>query len=317
MLTKYEILSLVPQQEIFQRYLGIPVEFGKMVCNPLRSDQHPTCNFVLGRNGEIWFNDYSGYFKGNCFDLVSFIYQVPFSDACAIIERDFGLSGSPVTITPLTVFNAQVAKIQAEPKEKARITIQSRLYNRYDQQYWWSFRIHSTTLELFNVKAVNHALVNGSLIYSYLPANPGYAYVFSSEDIKIYFPLKEKPRFVGNTSVIQGYNQLPENGQLLIITKSMKDVMVYHEMGYTAISWQGEGTVPSETQIEELKKRFSRILLNYDHDPAGISTAEKIRDLYGIPHYFFTNGDKDLSDLVKAKGFSYALSAVTNLITTT
>ena len=86
-----------------------------------------------------------------------------------------------------------------------------------------------------------------------------YAYkVF--DKFKIYRPLASKYtkwRTNLTTSDVQGLAQIPEKGDLLIITKSLKDVMVLYEMGYTAISAASETTFIPEDIISGLKKNGS------------------------------------------------------------
>ena len=85
---------------------------------------------------------------------------------------------------------------------------------------------------------------------------------------KIYSPYEVKNKWLSNTKKtdIQGYNQLPNKGERLLITSSLKDVMCLHAAGYNAIAMQSEMQMPSEKLISELKERFNTIDILYDND---------------------------------------------------
>ena len=105
----------------------------------------------------------------------------------------------------------------------------------------------------------------------------------------------------------QGWKQLPEKGDELIITKSLKDVMSIDSiLGIPAVSLQSEGTKPKPHIIQELKNRFKTIYLLYDNDFDKEKNWGQIfaKELYKefdminlmIPSEFES---KDFSDLVK------------------
>ena len=141
-----------------------------------------------------------------------------------------------------------------------------------DMGYWSMYHIGQKTLEKFNVSSIKYYLCNGIVKGIYKDTNPMYAYkVFNN--FKIYRPLADKyTKWRNNLSQddIQGWEQLPKKGDILIITKSLKDVMCLHEMGIPAISPSSESTFISDTALEALKKRFKRILVCFDRDNAGI-----------------------------------------------
>lgn len=83
-------------------------------------------------------------------------------------------------------------------------------------------------------------------------------------NFKIYRPLADKYHKWRNNLTeydIQGYKQLPEKGDILIITKSLKDVMCLCKMGIPAVSPASESTFIPNIALEELKKRFKRIII--------------------------------------------------------
>lgn len=73
------VFRYVTEEEIFAKYLGIPVKeviAGNSICNPLRDDNNPGCKFYIGDDNRLRFTDFTGYtcngrFKSwDCFDTV-------------------------------------------------------------------------------------------------------------------------------------------------------------------------------------------------------------------------------------------------------
>ena len=176
-----------------------------------------------------------------------------------------------------------------------------------DKQYWSQFGITKETLTKFNVSSIKYYLCDGIVKGIYKDNNPMYAYKVY-DHFKIYRPLADKyTKWRNNLAPydIQGYEQLPEKGDLLIITKSLKDVMCLYEMGYTAISPSSESTFISDKALNQLNRRFKRILICFDRDVSGIKNMRKISLKTGLNGFLVHKKwkAKDISDAVKLNGF--------------
>ena len=97
---------------------------------------------------------------------------------------------------------------------------------------------------------------------------------------------------------------LPKKGNLLIITKSMKDVLTLKGLGYAAIAPQSENSYPKREQIEVLKSRFDKILVFLDNDRAGLKAMASLRRMYRLLFYAIPLNYKvkDISDFHKKYG---------------
>jgi hypothetical protein len=104
-------------------------------------------------------------------------------------------------------------------------------------------------------------------------------------------------------SDLQGLSQLPKSGDILVITKSLKDVMCLDIWGIPSIAPSSESCIIPAEVVKNLNDRFARIYILYDFDRTGISFANKHRKLYGFMPLFFTNGKFDTFDY-KSKDFS-------------
>ena len=294
---KKYVLDHVSEEEIYQRYFKLEVSFKGKFCSPLRDDKNPTCNFFRhSRTGEIYLKDHAGHFVGNCFDALMVFYGCTFKKALLIVANDFGLIKTDVEREPVP--------LELRERQKADIKFSTRAWLESDDEFWSKYCINHQLLRFFRVFPVQTIFLNEGLHYTYHVANPAYAYVFGENDIKIYFPKRKESRFICNTSKLQGYDQLPEKGEILIVTKSMKDVMVLFNLGYPAVAPQSETQMITQEEYDELSKRFEKIYSFYDFDLTGIRTANKMKKVYGMPTIFLTNGRfgttnfraKDVSD---------------------
>lgn len=313
------ILTRLSQEEIFERYLGLKVSFTEKVCSPLREDSTPTCTFKRFPSGVIIFKDWAGHFRGDCFEVVKHLYNCNFPQACEQIARDFDLADNGL---PGKNIDKKPKKYEHKEKETKDIKVKWRSFNDADIHYWSSHGISFETLRRYNVAPFMFAWVGESMCYSYRPSDPGYAYAFGEGRFKLYFPRRKEWRFLGNFKGLQGYDQLPETGILLVITKSLKDVMFLYEMGIPAVAPPSESSILSEEQYEDLSNRFDNLVSMYDFDLTGLRSANKMHRLYDIPRVFLTNGrfgtkdygGKDPTDIVKFKGINVAKQTVKDLL---
>ncbi len=165
--------------------------------------------------------------------------------------------------------------------------------------------------------------IEGKFWFAVQTSDYAYAYVEIKDgkvSYKIYQPLENKiKKWINNANytVHQGYTQLPDSGELLIITKSLKDVMSLHDcMGISAIGLQSESVMMKESVMEEYKNRFSKVICLFDNDEAGKKLSESFTVKYNIPHFFVPELPKvtDFSDLVKAVGIEEAVIIINNKI---
>jgi hypothetical protein len=308
-LDKAFILSRVSEEEIFQRYL-ITVQLGEKFCNPLREDKNPTCTFYYDFAGRLIFHDFAGYFHGDCFEVVKYIYNEDFKGALLIIAKDFNLLDA--ASLPDAIKQKRFINREDLAKRKTEIKVKRRDWADHDKTFWKSFHLNSEILGFYKVSPAQTIWINGEVKYQYNPLDPAYIYYFGEGDYKIYFPLRVREyRFLCNTGKLQGYNQLPDKGELLIITKAYKDVMVYRRLGLWAVAPQAEGHCISQETFEDLHARFPLIYSNLDFDRTGLRTSFKMRDLYGIQPLLLTNGRfgtkdyraKDISDFIRNFGY--------------
>jgi hypothetical protein len=193
-----------------------------------------------------------------------------------------------------------------------------RKWNTDDKNFWSKYGINRKILVTFNVEPIDYYWVN----YSRFKCNSvTYSYKIGSK-YKIYAPYSDV-KWTSNTTKkhVQGYKQLPDVEDLLIITSSLKDIMCLYAMGYHAIAFQSEMQMPDENLIEKLKYRFKKIMILYDNDFSkdpnpGQIMANKICTKYNFLNLCLPDSYqcKDISDLTKELDIDSAHLLLKNLI---
>lgn len=317
-----EIKSKVTDYDIFKRYCLNFEELDRSFLSEFYNDTKPSCRIVVSSTGSLYYNDWGNgdYFKA--FDYVMYKYSCSLHEVCNIIANDFGLKKVQLNMNPkLLVANDLENEKPVFIKSKTIIKIVKKPFNLTDANYWNSYGISLETLIKFNIFSCSHVFVekNGNhWVIESTKTNPIYAYEFNGL-YKIYRPLgKKEEKWLTNagSDILQGYNQLPEFGDVLIITKSLKDVLCLHEMGYPSTALQAETNILSEETYNNLKTRFKRIISLYDNDIAGEVGAKKLLDNYNIISIFIPKKTdcKDISDYVNYNNLNLGKLLIEKLI---
>lgn len=313
------ILSKINQETIMQYYTGLDVNSKKLTLSPLRNDNKVTCGFYKSKSGILYLHDFATNEHINCFTLVSRLYNCNYYEALKIIAQDFGLiKGDRPKISNIKIIS------DIKETETSRIQVQIKDYTEEELNWWLSFGITKKLLKKYHVYSLQNVFLNGNLAASSTSKMPIYGYYFGKdknglEKWKIYFPLRTNYRFMNNLSkkVLQGYHQLPKEGDLLVITKSMKDVISLYGFGISAVSPNSETLFIDDKKLEEFKKRFKHILVIYDNDRAGKYNMSKIRKLYPELNYFILPNTlaKDFTDSIKLVGVNKMKELIKEFLT--
>lgn len=292
------ILSKVTEYDIYAKYIG-QFKVGMIYNSPFRKDKNPSFGIYYSkRTKQLLFKDHGTGECGNVIKFVSlFTGKTEYNDILSDIVDNLNITNN----TKL------VSSKQYIPPTETVIGVVRQEFTDVDINYWKQFNISINTLKKFNVNSIKYYLCNGIVKGTYKRENPMYAYKVYN-NFKIYRPLADKYTKWRNNLTdydIQGYEQLPQKGDILFITKSMKDVMCLHEMGYPAVSPSSESTFLPKDVLEQLKTRFKRIIILFDRDAAGVERSRKLSRETGLEAMFINKKfkAKDVSDAVKANSF--------------
>lgn len=305
-ITREYLLEKNSEETYMSYYLRIPVKKGLFI-SPLRADNHKTCSFFRGKSGNLYFKDFA---TGECLTFEGVVmkqHNCTYQQALRIIAKDFGYIKGSVPRKEIKIHP------KFECDKQTFIQVELKDFSEAELKWWSSYGITKEVLKRFNVHSCQTVFLNGNITARSTQCFPVYGYYFGKkgnvEQWRIYLPQNKHNgyKFIGNVSskTVQGYKQLPKEGKLLVITKSMKDVCSMYAFGITAIAPNSETQFITDKMLDELKSRFERILVLYDNDLPGINNMNKIKKLHPELDYFFIPRKfecKDFSDLVAKYG---------------
>ena len=307
-----DVYNHVNHYDMFRFYVG-DFKLGKPILSPLDNEKKPSFS-IYARGGQILFND----FRLGGGDIIKFVckrFNISYYEAICKIIHDAGLSnrfntGLNTLVKPVIHHNIKIKDTNKEIRIKARKPMER------DIEFWAQFHITEETLRKYRVVPISMFFINNKPIKADRLA---YAFIEEKDNkssYTIYQPYSPTYKWTKShdSSVFYGWTQLPEKGPILILTKSLKDIMTINSItGLPAVSLQGEGVKPKPHVIEELKSRFNKIYVLYDNDFSskrnwGEELGERISKEHDLLHLKIPNGTafmfkaKDTSDLAKNAG---------------
>lgn len=301
MLTFERLKIWLTDPQIYEFYLGDFQLNGKYNA-PYRDDPNASLQLKKSEEGVLYWRDYGKPYEfqkgSDAVALVEHMFDCSREEAIQIIWKEMIASDD---VIPRVVVRPDTAKLPLKPFYREM--------QDWEYEYWGEHGISKDTLRLFNVHALTGLYKLDRLIWKSESGNPAYIYVFGRDKFKCYRPLDTTGhKFLGynNSDVIEGWSQIPEKGDLLIVTKSMKDVMVLYEAGFVSCSPTSENSFRTiVNRAEELNKRFKKIIIFYDNDLPGITASEKLSSLTGWESIMIPveEGIKDVSDWVRRDGY--------------
>lgn len=321
-LSTENILRRVSEEALWSFYLGSHYKPGKLISAPYRKDKDPSFYLKVREDGRMRFKDFGRLdMSGDIFDYMQAVFKLDFRDALEKVNTDFSLclSGIPETGKERSK-NKKISQLDTSVNENNLLDNKLQIivtpFRQIDLDWWGQYGITPETLKLYNVYKAGKVFLNNVQIYVDYDRNPCYTYHFPITDhLKCYFPMAtgKNKRFlsnVNNLQDVQGYYQCRvKEGQkdLLILTKSMKDCMLLRELGYDAMSINGEEHRFYDDFIRHIRKYYPIIISIYDPDKAGIKGARYIWREYKVLPYFIPKTyrkekAKDVTDVYKVWG---------------
>jgi len=311
-----EILKYVSDYDIYRAYIP-KVEVGSVISSPLRRDTHPSFSiFYSKRANRLLFHDFKEGITGDVFSFLKLKFPgLTFSQILQDIVWTFALDDKFVCnykIAGHKKFDKALTTASSfKELEIKRIRVKTRNWEDYDELFWSSYGISRHTLNFFNVSPVEYIFIENltKSTESILKADRySYGYYENKDYIsfKIYQPYSKDLKFLGShdSTVHSGYNQLPGVGDILIITKSLKDVMAIHENSQLpTVSIQSESILMKDKVMHEYKSRFKQVITLFDNDSTGIKLSKLYFDNFGTKSIMIPTHSKypitDYSDVIK------------------
>lgn len=316
-LNKYNIFKIVSDGDIFNFYCNHFNE--NKFHSEFRSDSKPSATINKMPNGEYMYKDFGNKDAFDCFKYVMKKYNIGFLDALIKINKDMNLGLGWFDYRP----NLGSSSKKSEKKDyrdtqkihlsKTIIKVKYRDTIQDDINYWTGrFCIPINLLNRYNNYAIKfYDIIKPDNSFRIEPNDICYTqnYYIDNTGVlrrKIYRPYGNDFKWMSNITslVIQGIKHLPKHGDVLIITKSMKDLLVFIYLGFEAvIATNNETTFIPPKVLTKLKKRFKKIFINYDNDKTGLEMAENIASIYNLTKISTPyNKYKDVSDHIEQYG---------------
>lgn len=305
-----DILRYIDEYTLYCHYLSFQPDIGLKYRSPIREgDQHASFGiFVTKKRSDVEYmwKDQGVGISGDIFDLIQYKLGLPSRQAATLrVKADFQLIDSddpsriPVPILP-------------KPPVPIVIDVKSRDWEQRDLDFWKQFGITVPTLTRYQVKPIKFYWLT---LDQECPrfAKLGYSYRIRDK-YKLYFPY-EKPDFKFRNNFddnyLEGFEQLRFKKDLLVITKSLKDVMLLEELGYEAISPRSENTpIDREKFLSGLEKLYSKIVVLFDND------GKHRADFYPYPLVQIpkASGEKDVTDFYRRYGRNATEEVLRNIL---
>ena len=298
-----DLLDKLTDYDIYSYYVG-QFKIGKLFNSPLRSDdKNPSFAIFKGMNGGLFFKDHGSGEGGNAIKFVKLYKNINTKDE---LERELLRIVRKMNPNSGNAIRTYSYSVDSGPTD---IGIVRQPFTDVDKQYWKQFHISIDTLRKFQVFSIKYFLCNRVVRGTYKETSPMYAYKVDDK-FKIYRPLASKyTKWRTNLTNrnVQGLSELPvEGGNLLIITKSLKDVMCLYEMGFNAIAASSETTFIPDDILNSLRHKWKNVIMLYDRDKTGMLESRKYSKQYKLDALFVHKRfkAKDISDAVKDNSYN-------------
>tara|TARA_R110002020_G_scaffold85441_3_gene210912 strand:+ start:3703 stop:4647 length:945 start_codon:yes stop_codon:yes gene_type:complete len=298
-LTKEIVLSKINELDIFNLFSEEEIYPNVTICSPLRIDNRPSFVVLKSYKKLIWFDFKFGH-TGDVFDFVMLKCKCNFKEALVKIIDRVNKGYTPIKCEEDSISNYKKELISFYTP-----------FTEKDKEFWQSFNISRKTLTYFNCTAISKYTLDG---YTFNSDNLAYKYKVGNR-IKLYQPFSKDYKYFGNTNKnsIQGYEFMNFSKSDLYIVASYKEIMIMHELGFTAIAPNSESSLFKKEIMEYLHSKFTRIYVLFDWDDAGKAASLKYHNYYNnlelinIPK---STEEKDLSDYSKKYGLQETLKLI-------
>lgn len=289
--------------EIYAKLLGGNLCVGKKICSPLPpQDANPSFWLFRSESGELLWHDarLSEKYDRRAIGLAVQMWGVSYWEAKKRLR---------LTDTPFINF--------VEPPVPCRGVLVGELES-WELPFWEAHCTTKRSLSRLHVYGLRGFYIDGVYKYRSEENNAKYVYVCSSDSYQMYKPFEDRTfRFRGHNikNTLFGYNSL-ESGGNLVITSSMKDVIMFYNIGMKAIAPTSEGVFSGiREKYAELRNRFDNIYVCFDNDKKGREATRALcKEFDTLIPLYLSGGEKDGADIVKNYGLSIFRDEIKKLL---
>ena len=312
-ITREELLQQVDSNSIFNFYFGPFEPYRKSYPSIFRKDSNPSTGFFINADGEVVYSDLATGEKWGAIAFVAKLFNLGFQEAIDKIAEDFGIKANKQgIIAPI----AKAVRRKLKPKQEKIIKISTHGWNEQNLAFWKEYEIYVGELKRHDIYPIANLYVNDYLIPNE-NSLPRYAFHIKEGDkeyMKIYSPYDSKEKKWLSNSPLKipfGYKLVEYKSNRLIITKSMKDMIVCKKFFPDVIALQNESPNSwNDDILNPIVEKFEDVLIWFDNDKAGLEALnyykEKGFSTFHFPVKFLEkHGVKDPADFIKKWGSYY------------
>jgi hypothetical protein len=321
--TLEEILESVSEAQLLAHYLGI-TKIPCLINSPLRKDKHPSFGIYTKDGKHVKYKDYATGEYGSSIHLLELLWGKNFIDTIKKINNDFFSIKHNKNVPTLKVTYATEKHTLLLQNLKVKV----RKWEKWDEEYWEKYGVSLKVLQWADVYPISHVIFEKNGNRYIFPADK-YAYVYVERkdgniSLKVYQPYSKAHKWMSkhDSSVWDLWTKLPQEGDKLIITSSRKDSLaIWENTHIPSVSLQGEGYIPKQHVVQELKNRFKKVYILYDNDfqaeeNHGRLFGKKLAEMFGLIQIEIPDSykSKDSSDLVMNYNRETLKQVIFNLI---
>lgn len=278
--SKAELNNYISDEQILTFYFK-EFELNTHYLSPFHPEKNPS--FIISYfNDQLRWRDFGiSNRPSDVIDFVSKLFNIGFIDSLNKIYNDIVIGNKIPTV-----------KEYKKPNTLEYSLTYRRTWEDWQLDFWLKGNIKKSTLDLFRVYWCKELWFNNRLFARGSKYNLMYYYDHSTIDLKeswtVYRPNRtdsKKFRKHNITNQIMGLDLIPDTGDILMITKSYKDMMIFYELGLPSIAPHSENTPIDENIINDLKSRFDRIYVNYDNDTVGVNSSIEFTRKYDLNYW--------------------------------
>lgn len=286
-LSKANILKYVDDYSIYSFYIGEELELYTKYSSPLREgDDDPSFSIYYSKylTDQIWYKDQSSGKFGNVFQfLQEFMEGNPSLKTVLLqINSDFGLGLADDEVAEFKPYVVKKPPVKKEPVEIQVTRHKQETQNYLD--YWGALEVPKEVRDLyyFSDVSVIHYIGDDHITIVAKTLTISYEILGC---YKVYQPFAErKYKFRNNylDTFIEGAMQLKFHKDFAIISKATKECAFFRaHFDWEVVAGKSENTMITPYFMNEvLKKRYKRVFIWLDGDPAGVVAQQRYLDMY-------------------------------------
>jgi len=305
-ISRKELFSRIDQLNVWRQIVG-HVNVEEWFLNPFRNDTRKGSCCLIWTGDTLRLKDFAHPETSGLDCIAGYMKYYPhlsWNQVCAnLLSLNVSLVASSYKILPgLT-------------KEETKFECFYRDWQDRDLEYWIKRGVEQWQLDRKEtlVRPIEGFIKHSEPKLERYFGDLAFAYHFDSR-VKIYFPNREKPRFIGNAKQGDLWH-LRKGSDMLVIQKSHKDLLVLDGLSeYDIAAVQSEQSVISPEVMFEWESYYSKVFIWYDPDDAGQNGANKLKEkfLYTDVELITSEGGKDLDEMYLSHGEKFCLTFIKN-----